>query len=372
MKVCFVVNKLSFFLSHRLDLGMEIAKIHDFILITDIDGATKEEKSVLEKNNIQVIHVNHRSRAEGWRGWFRYLYNLNKNLKHSSPQYIFYVTLELSMLGAFLHNFIGGKKSFFLITGLESHLIRKNLNMVLRRIVQIILNQLLLIRKDHLFIFQNNDDRELFIKKNMAFRKKTQVIKGNGVNLQHFKFANRHKKDTLIFLFASRLLISKGIMEFISAAKILGKKYPQAIFRVAGQYDPKDPESISKKSFNEMCNAVDYIGNFEHPKMSELLSGSSVFVLPSYGEGLPKAALEAGLTGLPLILTDVPGCRDCVNDYYNGFLVKPNDINDLANKMEILITDIELRLEQGINSRNYISTYFSNEVIHSSYLNLIE
>lgn len=372
MKVCFVVNKLSFFLSHRLDLGKEIASIHDFTLITDLGGVTNQEKKMLASNNIQVIHLKKRSRSEGWRGWFRYLYSLKIIIQQSSPRYIFYVTLELSMFGALLHNFVGGKKSFFLITGLGHHLISNNFKMVLRRIIQRILNQMLYIKKDHLFIFQNQDDRKLFIQKNMSYRKKTQIIRGNGVNSDIFKFVNRKKDDPLIILFAARLVTSKGIREFISASKVLAKKYPEVIFKVAGQYNPKDTESISKKFFDELCETIDYVGDIEYSKMPTTLAEASVFILPSYGEGLPKVALEAGSTGLPLILTNVAGCRDCIDNHKNGFLVETKDVDDLVKKIEILIMDIDLRLSQGINSRNYISKYFSNEVIHSSYIDLIK
>jgi glycosyltransferase involved in cell wall biosynthesis len=371
MRVCFVVNKLSYFLSHRFDLGKRIAREHNFILITDLKGMTDQEKAMLENNNIQTLHLSQRAKINGWADWFRYLRGLQKILGHTAPKYIFYVTLELSMIGSLLHNFIGGQKSFFIITGLEHHLVSNTIKMMLRRMIQKISNLLLYLRKDHLFIFQNHDDRKLFIAKNMAFRKKTQVISGNGVNENIFKFVRRSKEDQLIFLFSSRLLISKGIREFISASKVLTRKYPDIVFRIAGQFDSNDPQGISKKYFDELRQTIEYVGEKQPFEMPEMLSQASVFVLPSYGEGLPKAALEAGLTGLPLIMANVPGCRDCLDGDKNGFLVTTGDVEDLVVKMEILITDPELRQRQGVHSRAFIAEYFSNDVIQSKYLKLI-
>jgi len=372
MKICFVVNKLSFFLSHRLDLAAEIAKTYQLVLITDLKGASNQEKIILEQHNIQVVQLLQRSRAKGWKDWCRYIYELSKIIRKFSPQYIFYVTLELSMLGALLHNFVGGKKSFLLITGVSNHLTSNNFKMLVIRVIQKVLNPLMYLRKDHLFIFQNNDDRLLFVKKKMAYKNKTQVIQGNGVNEDIFKFVNRQNKEQIVFLFASRLLLSKGIKEFIEASRILKKRYPEIIFKVAGPFDPKDPESINKQLFNELCSEVEYIGDINHFKINEVLSDASIFVLPSYGEGLPKVVLEAGLTGLPLVLTNVPGCRDCIDGINeNGFLVKARDSKDLEEKMELLILNRELRLQQGLQSNKYITKYFGNKAIQKEYLKLL-
>ena len=372
MKICFVVNKLSFFLSHRLDLAAEIAKTHQLVLVTDLTNSSKKEKIMLEKNNIQAIQIFQRSKEKGWKDWFRYLYDLSTILRKASPQYVFYVTLELSMLGALLHNFLGGKKSFFLITGLSHHLTSNSFKMLIRRALQRIFNLLLYLRKDHLFIFQNNDDCFLFVKKKMAYKNKTKVIYGNGVNEDVFKFINRETEKQVVFLFAARLLISKGIQEFIQASEILKKKYPEIIFRIAGSFNPSDPESIARELFNTLPSAVDYIGDVHYLEMHEILSDASVFVLPSYGEGLPKAALEAGLTGLPLVLTNVSGCRDCIDEKNkNGFLVRVGSVKDLAEKMELLITSKELRLQQGMHSKNFIAECYGNKAIQKEYLKLL-
>ena len=157
----------------------------------------------------------------------------------------------------------------------------------------------------------------------------------------------------------------------MSASKILKERYPNFSFIITGKFDPSNPETISEELFNEIIKSEKYIGEISHTKMPDIYKKASVFVLPSYGEGLPKAALEAGLTGLPLILTDVPGCRDCINSNKNGFLIEPRNVKDLIEKMELFIQNPSSILEMGIYSREYIQQNFGNEVIGKEYLKII-
>ncbi len=372
MKVCFVVNKLSFFLSHRLDLACFINKYYNFILITDLSDMSDYDRNILKNKNISAFHVDRRNRQKGWLDWFRYFFNLRKTIKSIAPDHIFFITLELSMIGIALHNFINSKKSFFVITGVSHHLVSNEWKIITKRLIFFFFNPLLYLRKKHLFIFQNEDDQKLFMKKNMALSRSSQLIRGSGVNGSLFFSKDSKTHDDLIFLFSSRLVISKGIMEFYDAAMILKKNYPEVVFRVSGIFDPDDPECISQEQLNSIISNLDYFGEVEHYDMPEILSQASVFVLPSYGEGLPKVVLEAGLTELPLILTDVPGCRDCINQQKNGLLVRPKDAEDLSEKMEQLILNKELLLQKGKQSRDFILKNFSNEIIHEQYINLFE
>lgn len=372
MKVCFVVSELPFFLSHRFDLAETIAKNYEFFLVTDTFKATKGEINNLTKRGIKLINLRTRSKLFGLRDYLRYTLKLRKIIKEISPEYIFFITLETSMLGAFIHNFTGGKKSFFVITGLAHILTSTNLKVLIFRVLNRIGYFFLALKKDHLFIFQNHDDLELFTEKRMTFSKKTHVIRGNGVDRNFFKYEERKPTDEIIFLFSSRLLVSKGVKEFMSASKILKERYPNISFIIAGKFDPSNPETISEELFDEIVKSEKYIGEISHTKMPDTYKKASVFVLPSYGEGLPKAALEAGLTGLPLILADVPGCRDCINSNKNGFLVEPRNVKDLTEKMELFIQNPSSILEMGIYSREYIQQNFGNEVIGKEYLKIIK
>ena len=106
--------------------------------------------------------------------------------------------------------------------------------------------------------------------------------------------------------------------------------------------------------------------------MKECFNQSSVFVLPSYGEGLPKVSLEAASTGLPIITTDVRGCRDCVKNGHNGLLINPKNTKDLKNAMESLILlDPVTLYKYGKNSSRMVESKYSLDLITSEYLKLI-
>ena len=116
---------------------------------------------------------------------------------------------------------------------------------------------------------------------------------------------------------------------------------------------------------------ISFLGEIEFNAMNLLYQQSSIFVLPSYGEGLPKAALEAASTGMPLILTDVPGCIECVEVEKNGFLVEPKDAVDLANKMEKFLLNPKIIPEMSKCSRKKVREQFSLEKISNKYLEIL-
>ena len=105
--------------------------------------------------------------------------------------------------------------------------------------------------------------------------------------------------------------------------------------------------------------------------MNNLYKKTTIFVLPSYREGLPKVALEAASTGMPLILTNVPGCRECVVDNVNGYLIREKDSNDLISKMEKIILNPEIIKPMSMSSRKIIEKRFSLNLISQEFLKLI-
>ena len=142
---------------------------------------------------------------------------------------------------------------------------------------------------------------------------------------------------------------------------------------VDGEFDSSDPDSISEEIFKGLAenNKITYLGELPHEEMKKCFGEASVFVLPSYGEGLPKVSLEAASTGLPIITTDVRGCRDCVKVEYNGVLVKPKDAQSLEDAMESFILVDPLKLsEYGKNSSELIKSKYELKLITNAYLKL--
>ncbi len=225
--------------------------------------------------------------------------------------------------------------------------------------------------------FQNPDDRDLFLQLNIIKQEKTKVIKGSGVNAQFFSFKNidKEKLDNLkkeinysdnkiIITLIARLLWQKGVGEFVKSAEILKPKYPNLEFLLVGPIDKENPSGIPAKKIKEWenKNLLRYLG--ERKEIKEILALSDIVVLPSYyKEGVPKILLEAGAMEKPLITTNVPGCKEVVKNNENGFLIEPKNSQQLAEKIEILINNKNLREKFGKKSREIVEKEFNVEKI---------
>lgn len=218
------------------------------------------------------------------------------------------------------------------------------------------------LKKSSGVIFQNNDDAKTLINENVYFdMDKSHVVAGSGVNLDHFE--KKPLPSQLTFLIATRLLKEKGISQYLEAASILKKKYPDCRFLVAGGLD-NNPSSITQKELNEWIDSgfIEYLGRLSDVRVA--LDQSSVFVLPSYyREGTPRSILEAMAVGRAIITTDSPGCRETVIDGWNGYLVRPRDTDSLVIAMERFILNKNTLIKCADNSyKQALKKYDVNKV----------
>ncbi len=180
-------------------------------------------------------------------------------------------------------------------------------------------------------IFENIDDRLLFIEKKITSASKSISIKGCGVNTEYFFLNGLNQKPSpqIVFTFIGRLLYDKGINEFIEAAKGVYSKNQNTEFWIVGGLDNANPASISQNEINSWLSSkfIKYFGEVEDVR--PFISKSDCIVLPSYREGLPKVLLESMSMGKPVIATDVPGCKEAVEDFKNGVLVQKMDCKSL-------------------------------------------
>ena len=368
-KLCFIVSDLQFFLTHRLDLAKKLSKNYEIHLACDIKNASTKHLQMIERDQIIIHHLKSRDGTKFFKDFIAYFLRMKRLLESISPSYILFVTLEISFIGALIHHFMGNRKSLFLITGLGRYFAEKTFKYQVIQIVQRIVFSILSYKKNILFIFQNPDDLNTFINLGMVAKSNTILIKGNGINVKYFYYIKREFKPELVFLFASRLVKSKGINEFISAASIVKKRHPSAKFLVAGRYNNLDPDTINDSEYQNLISSeyISYLGELPHTEMQKYFHTSSIFVMPSYGEGLPKVALEAAATGMPLIMTNVQGCRECVKANKNGYLIKPKDSNDLAQTMESCILNINNMDAYGKISSAMVKENFSLELISKEF-----
>lgn len=232
--------------------------------------------------------------------------------------------------------------------------------------------KLSLTTSNHIF-FQNNSDLKLFKKLNLIKSNNCSVIPGSGVKTSIFK-QNKNFNDGKKFLFVGRLIGDKGVFEYLEAAKQVHLIYPNVIFFLAGELGYKNKTAVTKHQLNKYVDndsKIIYLGKIDD--MVSLLKTIDVMVLPSYREGLSKSLIEAASMSLPIITTDVPGCRDVVKDEYNGLLCKVKSIESLKlNIIKIIEMSSKKRHKMGLNGRKIAISKFDESIVVNHYLKVVK
>ncbi|MFL2555928.1 MAG: glycosyltransferase [Gammaproteobacteria bacterium] len=201
------------------------------------------------------------------------------------------------------------------------------------------------------------------MKGNQSNRDNNIIIKGSGVDHNYFIPA-KNKPVLPCVILGARMLIDKGIREYVDAARMVKREFSQTKFILAGDTDSGNPAMIPKKQLDKWNKegVIEWIGHED--VMLDILQKSNIACLPSYREGMPKFLLEAASCGLAIVTTDVPGCREIVENNVNGFLVDPKDSKSLADSIKLLVDDLKLREKFGKQSRVVVENTFSSEIIN--------
>jgi glycosyltransferase involved in cell wall biosynthesis len=227
-------------------------------------------------------------------------------------------------------------------------------------------------------VFQNEDDKKFFLKSHVVRHSQAVLIEGSGIDTVRFnKIPEIHPvvKDTarsFTFLMVVRLLHDKGIMEFAEAAQKVAAKYPKIRFVIMGGQDKKNPACITDEELERLkLQGIECVG--ELIDVVPVLRQADAAVLPSYREGLSKSLVEAMGVELPIITTDIAGCRSLVQEGVNGFLVPPKDGESLAHAMIRMVElSQEVRMEMGKASRALVLERFDQRIIIEDYKKLIQ
>ena len=216
-------------------------------------------------------------------------------------------------------------------------------------------------------IFQNKDNRDLFIQKGIVNPSKTHIVDGSGVDIEKYNFSKQPNTD-VSFLLVSRLLGEKGLREYAAAAKIVKSKFPKANFELVGAEDAS-LDAISLEEVSSWSNFIDYKGSTNDVR--PYIKRCHVYVLPSYHEGLPRSTLEAMSMGRPVITSDAVGCRETVDDGINGFIVPVRSVKKLAKKMIWFIENRDKIQIMGEQSREIVENKFDVRIINQQMLRIM-
>lgn len=236
---------------------------------------------------------------------------------------------------------------------------KESLKKKLVRTVQIFLYKISFRYLDRI-IFLNPDDPIDLLEKQKIKVKDMKILGGIGVDLEKFK-PTPPSLHPIRFLFIGRLLAEKGIFEFLKAAEIVKKEHPDVEFIVLGAIDRENPSSLTQKDLDyyKKKNIIIHPGHVEN--VLEWIEKSSVFILPSYREGLPCSTQEAMACGRAVITTDVPGCRETVVTGKNGFIYHPHDYKALTSNIIKIIENKELVTTMGHESHKIAKNLFSSK-----------
>ena len=218
-------------------------------------------------------------------------------------------------------------------------------------------------------MFQNKDDLAYLARYGTKLVANATVVGGSGVDLERFSPAltNADFSQPTTVLFAGRLIQEKGIREFVTAATQVRQSLPDVRFVVCGRVDPGNPSSICEDELNawkQQCE-IDFVGHVE--RLEDRIRAADVVVLPSYREGTPRILLEAAACAKPVIASDVPGCREAVDDRETGYLVPSRNVTALVKAILDLLGDRDLCAELGQAGRARMEALFDEgEVVRQT------
>jgi glycosyltransferase involved in cell wall biosynthesis len=217
-------------------------------------------------------------------------------------------------------------------------------------------------------IVQNSDDASLVASSRIVEPSQIRLIRGSGVDCERFSPAGDasgsvRTDERVRLLLASRLLWDKGLREYVAAARQLLADGQNAEFLLAGDPDEGNPASVSESDVRGWVEegVLERLGHVDD--MPDLYRSVDIVVLPSYREGLPKGLIEAAACGLPLVTTDVPGCREVVTDGVDGLLVPVRDSGALAEAIARLCDDPALRERLGKAARQKALAEFDERIV---------
>lgn len=218
--------------------------------------------------------------------------------------------------------------------------------------------------------FLNPDDQAFFNAQGLVPAGTRQArINGIGVDLAHFGPEPLPTAPT--FLLVARLLVDKGVLEYAEAARLVRARLPRARFLLVGWLD-ENPSCIKAELLDEWVNSgtIEYLGRLSDVRTA--YAQCSVYVLPSYREGLPVTIMEAMAMGRAIVATDVPGCRETVVEGVNGYLVPARDAHSLAQAMLRLVVDPDLLAKMGAASRRLAEERFDVHEINRHIMETLE
>ena len=346
-RLLFVVNVDWFFLSHRMPIAL--AAMRSGYEVHIATGFT-DRRHDLERAGLVVHPLTLERGSSGIVEAALTLVELVRIYRSVRPNLVHLVTIKPILLGGIAARLTGMPAVVASVSGLGFVFMAKGTRAKIRLWLVERVYRLALGCRNLVVIFQNSDDRDTLIRLCRLSPGQMTTIRGSGVDLSEFSYSNPPVGIPIVIL-AARMLVDKGVREFVLAARELCCRGLRARFCLVGGIDPANRASLSTDEMDDIARE----GHLElwghRTDMPQVLASASLVVLPSYREGLPKILIEAAACGRAVVTTDVPGCRDAIHPGSTGLLVPPRQHMALADAMENLLLDPQRRLEMGQAAR---------------------
>jgi glycosyltransferase involved in cell wall biosynthesis len=296
------------------------------------------------------------------------LLHLARLLSREKPDVIHNFTVKCVVYGSLAARLTGLGRRINALAGMGYVFGSRDLRArILRPFVRLLMKLSLTGSRSRL-ILQNRDDLAVVTNSRLLPEARIRLIRGSGVNTSRFSPQTEAKESRKPrVLLAARLLWSKGVGDYAAAARRLKAAGVNADFLLAGEPDPGNPASVSVEEVAAWRDegSLSLLGHVEN--MAELLARVDLVVLPTtYGEGVPRSLIEAAASGLPIVATDMPGCREIVRHELTGLLVPPRDIDALAVAIKRLLADPGERAGMGAAGRELVLAEFDEQLVLDS------
>lgn len=324
------------------------------------EKSDKRVKFLLEKGAVKHIKIPINRRGKNPLEDFKLIINYYKTIKKIKPDLILTYSIKPNIYATIVANKLS-IPVLLNVTGIGTSLTNSKFKFFIKFLYGFAC------KKATKVFFQNESNLDLFITNKMVHENNIVLIPGSGVNINKFKPMEKNQKDSKIkFIFIGRIMREKGIEEFIEAAESLTTKYNNLEFQILGFYE----EEKYKKIIEEK-DSLNYLGYSKDVR--EEIKEVDCVINPSHHEGMSNVLLESGAMAKPLIASNIPGCKEIIDDGTNGYLFKVRSASSLKNKIiKFINLSNKEKIEMGENSRKKIKNEFDRKVVVETYLSNIE
>lgn len=350
--IFYVVNVDWFFASHRIPLALEALKRdYDVYLLSKDTGKFQE----INELGIKTIDIPFDRKKGKLYSDIKVFLKLCLLYHQYRPYIIHHVSLKPIIYGTLANVFFSKKSKIINAVSGLGYAFSTEDRSFLKYLILFLLKLVFTLNRNKIkFIFQNSHDKKIFSEYLINSKSSSIIIKGSGVNENIFKSKNKFIKEgnVIRITLLARMLKDKGVIEFIKAAHITKDKLKGiALFRLVGGLDFENPASLTELEIKNSLIDDYLVWDGIATDIVSVYQETDIACLPSYREGMPKSLIEAMSMECAILTTNVPGCRDCVDEGVNGYLVPPRSSKALAEKILSMTHDISQLKIMGIESR---------------------